>query len=517
MGEIRKLSNNELVGGTDNKDVYPITAVKAVYDDNNVRLDNIIKKKSLVNITYYYNRGNVIEVLNLLEAIKLVPLSDRIPGFHGTFLSPNGWVTCRFEGENITTEWEDATKWYIFKGSESIEISQELGNNTSIVVSQKTITNEFNIVHNEITSIVTDIEEAHRNTNQVSQETKKDINNNLLLFNNYVNNSNLINCFERIVCIGDELVAGYTNTGYTPSEITSGVARVSARNLTGYLRKITNIDIINLGYEKTTVRDWRYSTPETSNNFHDCALDYANIKGTQAYFIMLGANDTGTEGSVDDIASDYNNNSDSFYGNYDYIVRRLHEIKPNAHIFVFALTGVNKNSTYNNVINDIASIYPEYCHYIDINDDYFFTDKIFQQVYSGSYYSPLGYNILSNVIKNAVSNYIYNKPEKFLGVPYTADTRLKGSIDIESLVLTSKKIDLSVNSYETIYAKTIPDTTSDKEIAWRITDGDPTCIDLIASKTNVFRTIKGLKAGTVTLTATDTISNCSASCIINIS
>ena len=43
MGKIKKILENELVGGTQTTDVYPVTSVKAVYDDNNKRLDNIIK------------------------------------------------------------------------------------------------------------------------------------------------------------------------------------------------------------------------------------------------------------------------------------------------------------------------------------------------------------------------------------------------------------------------------------------------------------------------------------------
>ena len=44
MGKIKKILENELVGGTQNTDVYPVTSVKAVYDENNKSLDNIIKE-----------------------------------------------------------------------------------------------------------------------------------------------------------------------------------------------------------------------------------------------------------------------------------------------------------------------------------------------------------------------------------------------------------------------------------------------------------------------------------------
>ena len=44
MGKIKKILENELIGGTQSTDVYPVTSTKAVYDENNKRLDNIIKE-----------------------------------------------------------------------------------------------------------------------------------------------------------------------------------------------------------------------------------------------------------------------------------------------------------------------------------------------------------------------------------------------------------------------------------------------------------------------------------------
>lgn len=44
MGKIKKILESELVGGTQSTDIYPVTSVKAVYDENNKRLDNIINE-----------------------------------------------------------------------------------------------------------------------------------------------------------------------------------------------------------------------------------------------------------------------------------------------------------------------------------------------------------------------------------------------------------------------------------------------------------------------------------------
>ena len=42
MGKIKKILENELIGGTQSTDVYPVTSTKAVYDENNERLDNVL-------------------------------------------------------------------------------------------------------------------------------------------------------------------------------------------------------------------------------------------------------------------------------------------------------------------------------------------------------------------------------------------------------------------------------------------------------------------------------------------
>ncbi len=57
MGKIKKITENELVGGTQNTDVYPVTSIKAVYDENNERLDNILNR--MIPIVYYNGKIEV--------------------------------------------------------------------------------------------------------------------------------------------------------------------------------------------------------------------------------------------------------------------------------------------------------------------------------------------------------------------------------------------------------------------------------------------------------------------------
>lgn len=124
MGKIKKILENELVGGTQNTDVYPVTSVKAVYDESNERLDNILNRRGVVNISTSYNADHIAEVLTLEQAIAKVPSKDRVLGFQGKFLTKNGWESYIFTGES-TANWNDNSKWSKYYTKEEVDNSQK--------------------------------------------------------------------------------------------------------------------------------------------------------------------------------------------------------------------------------------------------------------------------------------------------------------------------------------------------------------------------------------------------------
>lgn len=110
MGRIKKISENELVGGTKTTDIYPVTSIKAVYDESNERLDHILNRRGVLNISTNYNADHLAEVLTLSQAIAKVPSSDRVIGFQGKYLASDGWHTIIFTGDSLVN-WGDKTKW----------------------------------------------------------------------------------------------------------------------------------------------------------------------------------------------------------------------------------------------------------------------------------------------------------------------------------------------------------------------------------------------------------------------
>lgn len=92
MGKIRKILEHELRGGTQNTDVYPVTSTKAIYDDNNVRLDTILTGKldktsavftamPLV-LTDYLKEDEALEPTNII-ANSIISASGNIMPFQG--------------------------------------------------------------------------------------------------------------------------------------------------------------------------------------------------------------------------------------------------------------------------------------------------------------------------------------------------------------------------------------------------------------------------------------------------
>lgn len=142
MGKIKKILENELVGGTQNTDIYPVTSVKAVYDENNERLDNILNRRGVVNISTNYNTDHIAEVLTLEQAIAKVPSKDRVLGFQGKFLSENGWKSYIFIGDSIA-DWTNKTKWNNYLTG--TDVVQEPGDSEDKVVSQKALNDALNL------------------------------------------------------------------------------------------------------------------------------------------------------------------------------------------------------------------------------------------------------------------------------------------------------------------------------------------------------------------------------------
>lgn len=142
MGVIKKLKDKELVGGTQDEEVYPITSTQSVYNSQNKTLDQLLALNLPINISANYSANYSATAYSLQEAISAVPLYDRRIGFVGTFLSkdltPNKWVTIQYNGVSVdSSSWVNTDNWVQMLSE--LDIVQSSGNSEDKVMSQKAV------------------------------------------------------------------------------------------------------------------------------------------------------------------------------------------------------------------------------------------------------------------------------------------------------------------------------------------------------------------------------------------
>lgn len=142
MGVIRKLKDKELVGGTQDEEVYPVTSTQSVYNSQNETLDQLLALNLPINISANYSANYSATAYSLQEAISAVPSYDRRVGFVGTFLSkdltPNRWVTIQYNGVSVDrSSWVNPDNWVQMLSE--LDIVQSSGNSGDKVMSQKAV------------------------------------------------------------------------------------------------------------------------------------------------------------------------------------------------------------------------------------------------------------------------------------------------------------------------------------------------------------------------------------------
>lgn len=142
MGLIRKIKDNELVGGFTEEDIYPVTSTQSVYNSQNKTVDQLLATNLPINISANYNADYNAIAYTLKEAINMVPLYDRRIGFIGTYLSkdltPNKWITIQYNGISVdSSSWVNTDNWVQMLSE--LDIVQSIGESEDKVMSQKAI------------------------------------------------------------------------------------------------------------------------------------------------------------------------------------------------------------------------------------------------------------------------------------------------------------------------------------------------------------------------------------------
>ena len=215
--------------------------------------------------------------------------------------------------------------------------------------------------------------------------------------------SNAFQVMPRCLCIGDSLSAGYST--YNGVKIKDDTAKKNGINWPSYVAKRNKIYFKNIANEGATAKRFREG------------VSLNQLTGIfDGIFIALGCNDRNVTdlGAYSDIAVDFNSNADTFYGNYDYVVRKSHSLCPNAKIFVMTMPDyVIGASSYNVAIRYIASLY-SYVYLLDLSkEEIYKTDFLQTLITDGTHFSPYGYEVVSHAIENCVNKLYLDYGENF--------------------------------------------------------------------------------------------------------
>ena len=236
---------------------------------------------------------------------------------------------------------------------------------------------------------------------------------------NLLENGGYINIFNKIACIGDSLTEGvfeYTENGEV--KYAGKPQGFEPYSYPSQLARMTGATVGNYGVGGATAKSWLETTACT-----DC---FKEENKAQAYIIALGTNDTNYDGDVNtDIdVSNYNNNADTFVGNYAKIIQKCLELQQKAKIFVVTIPKTrtdyhNAWTTGNSKIKAVAEKLGVYV--LDIytySESFDNPDEYKKHFYLGGHRSAIGYKQTAMEYATYISWIIYNNPDDFRNVQY---------------------------------------------------------------------------------------------------
>lgn len=174
----------------------------------------------------------------------------------------------------------------------------------------------------------------------------------------------------------------------------------------------------------STGTNWSYGGCTTTSWLNSYGINTLDAEKKKGYIIALGTNDCNQNfeiGSKSDVDfSDYNNNVNTFFGNYCKIIQQIKSVQPSAKIFVVALPNwwTNaENKGYNSAIREIATMF-ENVYLIDLftyckNNNY-----IHNKYLIGGHMNTQGYLWAAYVFCTYIDWIISHNPDEFADVAY---------------------------------------------------------------------------------------------------
>ena len=220
--------------------------------------------------------------------------------------------------------------------------------------------------------------------------------------------------FRKVVCCGDSYTAGYitdsSGKAHPYNEDYSWVHYMSAR---------TSREWVNCGVSGANVITWQTKAG---------GLEKARLCGkAQAYVVGLGLNDSSkpadkahyvTLGSEFDIGT----KKKTYYAGLSAIIRELHNINPEAVIFVQTIPdSSSKHEKYNKAIRNVCKLYKQSynVHLLDLYKyQYLYQSSTIRQDAMEGHYTAIGYEQFAENLEYIMSDYINNNVKDFQNVAF---------------------------------------------------------------------------------------------------
>lgn len=224
--------------------------------------------------------------------------------------------------------------------------------------------------------------------------------------------------FRTIACVGDSLSSGEFESLNEKGE--RGFHDYFEYSWGQYIARAAGSKVYNFSRGGMTARTYCETFAEEKGFWNK---DLA----AQAYIIALGVNDLCNRdqpiGSIDDIdLNNYNNNKDTFAGNYGKIIQRYKEIQPKAKFFLLNFpkgAHPQKSNQLTELLTQMTELF-DYTYLLDIGKygpDYH-TPEFRENFFLAGHMNPMGYIFTAKMVMSYIDYIIRSDPQSFAQVGF---------------------------------------------------------------------------------------------------
>lgn len=248
-----------------------------------------------------------------------------------------------------------------------------------------------------------------------SQEKRKTEANDDLPLDRVITDGGFSRIFRTIGVVGDSLSSGAMTYNIADEEAKQKNATMYEYSWIQYMAR----------YCGSTAYNFSFSGMSTDSFFNadwckpalDMLTDGEHL--CQAYFIALGHNDYNHNlaiGSLDDVdLENWDNNANTYIGNYARIISTIKNVQPTAKIFPILMKNEKTYGEYNDAIRQVVTLFPENVYLLEMDK---YAEKRQSWEVTLGHGNAIGYLNYSYQVSSYVDWYIRHYPDEFAYVQF---------------------------------------------------------------------------------------------------